>query len=324
MSSLLRSGLIVLAAGLAAGLALAQPGDYEPLTVKVEPRKLAARTYFVQGGSGLVSTSNNGFNSNAGFVITDDGVVVFDALGTPSLGKELLAQIRKLTDKPVRRVIVSHYHSDHFYGVQAFKEAGAEIWANRLVRDYLATDAPARRLEERRQSLAPWVNESSRVIAPDRYLYGDVDFKLGGLTFRIFAVGPAHTPEDLMMLVDEEGVLFVGDLMFAGRVPFVGDADSKGWLAAIERLISRDPKILVPGHGPASTDAATDLKTTRDYLEYLRAQMGRAVEEMINFEEAYRRVDWSRFERMPAFNAANRINAYNTFILMEKEALSGK
>ena len=302
----------------------AQAGAYEPLTVKVQPRKLAPRSYFVQGDSGPISTTNNGYNSNAGFVITDEGVVVFDALGTPSLGAELLAQIRKLTDKPVRRVIISHYHSDHFYGLQAFKEAGAEIWAHRLVRDYLATEAPARRLEERRQSLAPWVNETSRVIAPDRYLDGDVDFRLGGLTFRIINVGPAHTPEDLMMLVDEEGVLFAGDLMFAGRVPFVGDADSKGWLAAIERLIGRNPRILVGGHGPASEDAARDLKMTRDYLVFLREQMGRAVEEMSGFEEAYARVDWSRFEKLPAFKAANRVNAYNTYILMEKEALAGK
>lgn len=322
-SVLLMLGLFWLAepAGAQAG---AQAGTYEPLTVKIQPRKLAPRSYFVQGDSGPISTSNNGYNSNAGFVITDEGVVVFDALGTPSLGAELLAQIRKLTDKPVRRVIISHYHSDHFYGLQAFKEAGAEIWAHRLVRDYLATEAPARRLEERRQSLAPWVNETSRVIAPDRYLDGDVDFRLGGLTFRIINVGPAHTPEDLMMLVDEEGVLFAGDLMFAGRVPFVGDADSKGWLAAIERLIGRNPRILVGGHGPASEDAARDLKMTRDYLVFLREQMGRAVEEMSGFEEAYARVDWSRFEKLPAFKAANRVNAYNTYILMEKEALAGK
>jgi len=304
--------------------ASAQGGAYEPLTVKIQPRKLAPRSYFVQGDSGPISTSNNGYNSNAGFVITDEGVVVFDALGTPSLGAELLAQIRKLTDKPVRRVIISHYHSDHFYGLQAFKEAGAEIWAHRSVRDYLATEAPARRLEERRQSLAPWVNETSRVIAPDRYLDGDVDFRLGGLTFRIINVGPAHTPEDLMMLVDEEGVLFAGDLMFAGRIPFVGDADSKGWLAAIEGLIGRKPRILVGGHGPASEDAARDLMMTRDYLVFLREQMGRAVQEMSGFEEAYARVDWSRFEKLPAFKAANRVNAYNTFILMEKEALAGK
>jgi glyoxylase-like metal-dependent hydrolase (beta-lactamase superfamily II) len=299
----------------------AQP-DYAPLTVKVVPQRLTPRVYFVQGEAGMVSSSNNGYNSNAGFVVTDDGVVVFDTLGTPPLGAELLRQIRKITSQPVRRVIVSHYHSDHFYGLQAFKDAGAEIWAHSLVRDYLATDAPRLRLEERRQSLEPWVDETTRVIPPDFYIDGETSFRMGGLTFRIFVVGPAHTPEDLMMLVEEEGVLFAGDLMVAGRIPFVADADSRGWLASIERLVALDPKILVGGHGAASTDAARDLALTRDYLVYLRREMGRAVEEMANFEEAYKRTDWSRFSHLPAFEGANRINAYNTFILMEKEALS--
>ena len=302
--------------------ASAQTRRYEPLTVEVRPQRLTPRVYFVQGEPGMVSTSNNGFNANAGFVVTDDGVVVFDALGTPSLGAELLRIIRTTTSQPVRRVIVSHYHSDHFYGLPAFREAGAQIWAHRLVRDYLATDAPRLRLEERRRSLAPWVDETSGLVDPDLNLDGDAAFRMGGLTFRILTVGPAHTPEDLMLLVEEEGVLFAGDLMFAGRVPFVGDADSKGWLASIERLIRLDPKILVGGHGPASTDAARDLALTRDYLLYLRAEMGRAVEDMASFEEAYQRTDWSRFAHLPAFGAANRINAYNTFILMETEALS--
>jgi glyoxylase-like metal-dependent hydrolase (beta-lactamase superfamily II) len=127
-----------------------------------------------------------------------------------------------------------------------------------------------------------------------------------------------------MMLVEEEGVLFAGDLMFAGRVPFVGDADSRSWLAAIEGLIERRPRVVVGGHGPASSDAARDLVLTRDYLRFLRAEMGRAVQEMLSFDEAYARTDWSRFRDIPAFEAANRRNAYNTFILMEKEALAGK
>ena len=316
--------VVAILAGAIVGHGHAALPDYAPLTVKVVPQRLTPRVYFVQGESGMVSTSNNGYNSNAGFVVTDDGVVVFDVLGTPPLGAELLRQIRAITSQPVRRVIVSHYHSDHFYGLPAFKDAGAEIWALGLVRGYLATDAPRLRLEERRRSLEPWVDETTRVIAPDFYIDGETSFRMGGLTFRIFNVGPAHTPEDLMMLVEEEGVLFAGDLMFAGRIPFVGDADSKGWLASIERVIARNPKIIVGGHGPASTDAARDLTLTRDYLVYLRRQMGRAVEEMASFEEAYRRTDWSRFSHLPAFEGANRINAYNTYILMEKEALGRK
>lgn len=312
----------LLASVLAVATARADPPRYPPLTVEVVPQRLTPRVYFVQGDPGPASASNNGFNSNAGFVVTDDGVVVFDALGSPALGAELLRQIRAITSQPVRRVIVSHYHADHFYGLAAFRDAGAEIWAHGRVRAYLASDAPARRLAERRESLAPWVDATTRIVAPDYTVDGDVAFRMGGTTFRVLAVGPAHTPEDLMLQVEEEGVLFAGDLMFGGRLPFVGDADSKAWLASIDRLIRADPKILVGGHGAASKDAARDLATSREYIRFLREQMGRAVDEMIDFEEAYARTDWSRFSGLPAFDAANRINAYNTFLLMEKESLS--
>src|SRR5690606_5134620 len=153
---------------------------------------------------------NEGFNSNAGFVITDDGVVVFDALGTPALGAALLDAIRALTPQPLRRVTVSHYHSDQFYGVHAFKASCSEIWADEGVRPYLGTEAPAARLAERRESLWPWVNEASRIVAPDRYLSGTTRFSLGGIDFTVLPAGPAHTNEDIMLLVEQESVLFAG------------------------------------------------------------------------------------------------------------------
>lgn len=295
--------------------------EFEPVGVSIVPVRVTDRVYYVRGRAGMVSKENEGFNSNAGFVVTDDGVVVFDALGTPALGAALLGVIRCVTDQPVRRVIVSHYHSDHFYGVQAFKAAGAEIWADEKARDYLATDAPAARLAERRQSLFPWVNETSRVVAPDRYLSGTTRFSMGGIDFTVVPAGPAHTAEDIMLLVEQESVLFAGDVMFAGRVPFVGDADSRAWLAALDRLAEIAPRHVIVGHGPHSDDAPADIDLTRRYLRYLRKTMGAAVEELSTFEEAYARTDWSGFAHLPAFEAANRGNAYNTYLLMEREAL---
>jgi len=292
-----------------------------PVSVEVAPQRVSDRVWYVQGDSGMVSLRNEGFNSNAGFVVTDDGVVVFDALGTPALGAALLGRIREITKQPVRRVVVSHYHSDHFYGLQAFQEAGAEVWAHRAVRDYLATDAPGERLAERRASLAPWVTDEARIVAPDRLVDGETVFRLGGLTFRLLPAGPAHTTEDMMMLVEEEGVLFAGDLVFDGRVPFVGDADPSAWLAALDRLSAYRPRVVVTGHGRASTDALADLTLTRNYLRFLRAEMGKAVDELLDFDEAYQRTDWSRFSSLPAFEDANRRNAYNVYLRMQREAL---
>lgn len=76
------------------------------------------------------------------------------------------------------------------------------------------------------------------------------------------------------------------------------------------------------GHGEASRDPARDLALTRDYLVFLRKAMGDAVENFVPFEEAYAKTDWGRFARLPAFEAANRVNAYGTYLLMEKELLA--
>jgi glyoxylase-like metal-dependent hydrolase (beta-lactamase superfamily II) len=312
---------LLLACALLAQSVQAGDVEFEPVTVSLRPIQVSARVWMVQGDVGPVSAANQGFNANAGFVITDDGVVVFDALGSPALGAALRARIREMTPKPVRHVVISHYHADHFYGLQAFTPEGATVWAHRLALTYLASEAPALRLVERRDSLFPWVNDRTRIISPNRTIEGETRFELGGLTFRLIPAGPAHTPEDLMMLVEEEGVLFAGDLIFAGRIPYVGDADSRAWLAALDRLAERPPSRIVTGHGPPSKDGSADLAMTRDYLRFLREQMAQAVDEMLEFNEAYARIDWSRFRTMPAFDAANRRNAFNTFVLMEREAL---
>jgi glyoxylase-like metal-dependent hydrolase (beta-lactamase superfamily II) len=296
---------------LACALFLALPAQ------ALEAIRVSPSVYFIRGESGVPSVANRGHTSNAGFVVTREGVVVFDALGTPVLGRELLEAIRRVTQAPIRRVVLSHYHADHFYGLAPLKDAGAEIWAHRAARGYLGSEAARLRLAERQQSLAPWVGADMRLVSADRWLEGEEGFTLGNLSFRVFPVGPAHTPEDLAMAVEEEGVLFVGDLMFAGRLPFVGDADSKAWIAAIDRIVRFKPKIMVGGHGDVSTNAAADLRMTREYLVYLREKMGAAAAELEDFEVAYAKTDWSRFAQLPAFEAANRRNAYNTYIRMQ-------
>jgi len=310
---------LLFAAALTAMLqpAFAQPGNDVVLT----PTRISAHGWFFQGEAGMASAQNKGFMSNAGFVVTGDGVVAFDALGTPVLGRAMLDAIRRVTQQPVKRVIVSHYHADHIYGLQAFKAAGAEIWAHRKAQEYLTSGQAKDRLEQRRNDLFPWVDDRTVVVAPDLWLDGDTSFRMGGLTFQLVYSEGAHSPEDLMMYVVEDRLLFAGDLIFAGRVPFVGNADSVGWLKAMDKMIALQPVAVVPGHGPASRDVARDLVLTRDYLTYLRATMGRAVADLEPFDDAYAKTDWSRFKELPAFEQANRLNAYGTYLLMEQEIL---
>ena len=282
-------------------------------------RSVAPGVYIVQGQAALGSAANRNFISNAGFVVTDEGVVAVDALGSPALAEALIAEIRRVTPQPIRYAIVTHYHADHIYGLQVLKAAGATIIAHAARRAYLTSDTARLRLEASRNDLAPWIDANTRLVAADRWLDADTTLRLGGVDFRLRHVGPAHTSEDLVVHVPQRGVLFAGDLVFQGRIPYVGQADSQQWIASLVQLLALDAKVVIPGHGSESTDPAADLALTRDYLQHLRKTMGDAARELEPFDEAYRKADWSRFERLPLFKAANRMNAYNTYLLMEQQ-----
>ncbi len=289
------------------------------VTVPMKLKQVSDHVYYVQGEPG-VATDNEGFVSNAGFVVTNAGVVVFDALGSPSLAELLIQKIRTVTDKPIVRVISSHYHADHIYGLQVFADLGAEIWAPLGSENYLASDYAAERLEERRFSLSPWVNEQTHLVTPDRYLQNQEQFEIGGVRFTVTPVGAAHSDGDLTLYVEPDRVLFSGDIIFEGRVPFLGDANSGRWLAVLEKMESAQLKALIPGHGSAASDPNAAISGTRKYLAFLRKEMGAAVDEMQSFEEVYVATDWSGFESLPAFSEANRRNAYQVYLSMEAES----
>jgi glyoxylase-like metal-dependent hydrolase (beta-lactamase superfamily II) len=312
-------GLVFAALGLLPALAAAAQ-------LVLEPVRVSPHVWFFQGSAGMASQANRGFMSNAGFVVTGDGVVVFDALATPVLGQAMLDAIRKVTPQPVRRVIVSHYHADHFYGLQPFKAQGAQVWAHANARATLASDDTLRRFEQRVTDLAPWVDRSTRLVPADRWLAlprgGEERFEMGGLHFRVIDTSGAHSPEDIMLYVEEDKLLFAGDLFVTGRIPFVGNADSARWLAALDAMLATQPAIVIPGHGASSRQPLRDMALTRDYLTFLRKTMGAAVASMTSFDEAYRATDWGRFKDYPAFEQANRVNAYDTYLRLEQESLA--
>lgn len=308
------------AAAACAALALAAAQAQPAAARKVEPQQVSPSAWLVQGDTALGTPANRNFISNAGFVVTPAGVVVIDALGSPQLARELLDAIARVTPQPVTHVVITHYHADHIYGLQEFRKRGAKIVAQRGALEYIHSDTAASRLQASRAELAPWIDAQTQLVVPDQWVDGAGELVVGGTRLVLQPVGPAHTPEDLVVFLPSERVLFAGDLVFRGRVPFVGQADSRRWIAALDTLLKMDAKVVVPGHGALSTTAVADLELTRDYLSYLRQSMGAAARDMEPFDEAYARTDWSRFEKLPLFKAANRMNAYNTYLLMEREA----
>lgn len=285
--------------------------------------------YYVIGESGVPGSNNEGHTSNAGFVVTSEGVVVFDALGTPALGYRLIQRIREVTDKPIKQVIISHYHADHIYGLQAFKQhaSNVKVIAQIHTLGYVGGsrasqgEAGQQRLKQRREVLFPWVDENTFLVPPDKTFDKEYSFKLGGLHFDVRHLGPAHAPGDSILLVKELGILFSGDVIYKGRIPFLDspETDVNNWLKGLNYLtsIKPAPRFIIPGHGDVETDVARSLAFTKNYLEFVVNAMIKGLQNMTSFEDTYNNTDWSEYKNMPAFKSSNRGNAYRIYLELE-------
>jgi len=293
---------------------------YEPTQVEMTIAGVSDHVYYVMGMPGA-PTDNDGFMSNAAIVDTNEGIVLFDALGTPSLAYLLSKKIEAKFSKPVKKVVLSHYHADHIYGLQVFKESGAEIIAPIGAKAYLGAPEANLRLNERRESLFPWVNETTYLVTPDKYVEQNQQFEFGGIRFEIIHLGSTHSDGDLMMKVIPDQVLLSGDLVFEGRVPFVAGSKPVHWLDELKKLDVEHLRVVVPGHGAASSNPKQAILFTLNYLQFLHDTMHEAVENLTTFDDAYKAVNWSLYEQLPAFIQANRVNAYYVYLDLEQASM---
>ena len=295
----------------------AQAEEYDAVSVEVKAQKLTGDAYYIPGLSGA-ATEYEGFISNAGFVVTNEGVVVFDALGTPSLAHAMLSEIRKITNQPIKIAVMSHYHADHLYGLQVFKDEGAQVWAPKGTWDYLDSETAESLLDSRRTALFPWVTDDTYLVKPDRIIDQDTKFSLGNHEFMINYFGKVHSDGDMSLLSVNDQALYSGDIIFEGRLPFVGDANIIDWVKTLERMQYTQVDYFVPGHGGASNQPQQTMDLTYRYLKFLLDKLSKAVEDMEQFEETYDAIDWSEFENETAFDIANRKNAYAVYLFLER------
>jgi cyclase len=212
--------------------------------------------------------------ANAGFVIGDNGVTVIDTFENPEAAKQLLVEIRKRTNLPVKFVINTHYHIDHVAGNRIFQEAGAVVLAQRNVHTWIHTE----NLKFFGKDIKP--EEKTKVTelgSPDiAYDSGTILF-LGSrrIDVRVF---PGHTGGDSVVFLPDATVVFCGDLFWRNTLPNLIDATTTAWLSTLDALSAVAPTAtFVPGHGHVGT--ASDVKAFRGYLAFLRERLAFPVKE---------------------------------------------
>ncbi|BBP05631.1 MBL fold metallo-hydrolase [Sulfuriferula plumbiphila] len=297
-------------------------GDNEPLPYYA----IGPDTYFLFANIAEVDGNNRGFNGNAGFVVTDDGVVAIDALGTPTLGRRMIATIRKVTRQPVRYLILTHTHPDHYYGAQAFVEAFPDIKviSHKGSVDYAYSSTIQRSVAYRKVFL-PTDMKGFKAVVPnvliDAPRFGKTTFKLGAKTFDLYNVDYQHSHGDLVLHQAEDNIVWISDLAFNGRITFMGDGHYKSALEGQKWLLQTfpDARLMVPGHGAPQTPPFPMVARTMHYIQALEAKIKSARERNLGLQDAVNQSELPEFKNDPLYGLNHRPNSNFIFREMEEE-----
>ncbi|WP_343670972.1 MBL fold metallo-hydrolase [Paraburkholderia heleia] len=229
---------------------------------------------------------------NSGVIIGDDGVLIVDTTATPAMAQDLIAKIRTVTDKPIKYVVLSHYHAVRVLGASAyFKEGAQQIIASRGTYEMIVErgEADMRSEIERFPRLFAGVETVPGLTWPTLVFEKEITLFLGKLEVKIAHLGSGHTKGDTVVWLPQQKVLFSGDLVEYDAACYCGDAQLAEWPATLEALRSLGAEKLVPGRGPALLDPAEvnkGLDYTRDFVTTLLAQGRAAVAQKLDLKGA--------------------------------------
>lgn len=270
------AGVGVLGLALAGGTSVAQPPPFA--TTKVEGTD---NVYiFRQGGA------------QAMFIVTSAGVIATDPIsyGRPEGAATYVAEIKKITNQPIRYVIYSHHHYDHIAGGRPFKDAGATFVAHRRARERLAA-----------------LGEPHTVL-PDETVDQNRTITLGNTTLELNYLGLNHSDSTLVMRLPKERLLFAVDIVTVGTLPGRGMIDSYPleWEETLKKLLAMDWDRLIPGHPGTGGRLGTkdDVRSLLGFLQYASAEVRAAAREGKCWDQVEKEMQLPKYKDWPNYEAA--------------------
>ena len=252
-------------------------------------------------------------SGNAGFIIGDGGVLIVDTFFTPVAVEELIGEIGKLTNQPIKYAVNTHYHLDHTGGNQVLTARNVPIIAHDNLMTWQTTKnrrfLPApEELQKRKADTAKQLSETPEDQKDKRaqlerqlrrfdvmlsikltnptvtFSAGTTHVYLGTREVVLFSL-PGHTGGDVLVYVPDANVLFTGDMGWAKTLPNLVDATVNDWIPSLDKILSNHASSkFVPGHGEVAT--ATEIRDFRDYLDDLRSRVKKAIADGLTIEQA--------------------------------------
>jgi glyoxylase-like metal-dependent hydrolase (beta-lactamase superfamily II) len=226
---------------------------------------------FTEVGPDLFAYTAEG-DPNTGVIVGDDSCAVFDAQATPAMARQVIEKVRTVTDRPIKYVILSHYHAVRVLGASAYQAQGI-----------IASQETYRLIAERGQQ--DWESEYGRfprlfrdaqsvpgLTWPTLAFEREMTLFLGKRQVKLIQLGAGHTSGDIVAWVPDARVMFSGDLIEYHSACYCGDAHLRAWPQTLNAIRDFDPKSVAPGRGDALSDRQTVLEAlamTRDFVSTL-------------------------------------------------------
>ena len=280
---------------------------------KLEPKQISPSVWCFFGKLEAPSKSNGGHMSNSCYIKTDKNYIVVDSGPTHQFAEQSYRAMEKIAKLPVKLVINTHYHDDHWLGNSYFKQRfNATLMGTTLQqRSYKKGDHV--RIGK---MTSPEIFARTEIVPLDETIQKKKTLNIDTTTLTLIPVGTkAHTSEDLFVLLENDKVVFSGDLVMNGRISSNRDGSVLGQLKAHEMINQTGWKALVPGHGYET--GAKAMEESALYFRLLKERVGKAVEDDIGADEVTKTVTLPEFKDKALYDVVNKRNIFEAYNELE-------
>ena len=291
--------------------------DYEPDSILYRlPEEIAPGVYSAIGATQPYTYENSNHNNNLSFIVTTDGVLVFNAGGSYLVAKAMHEEIKKVTDQKVKYVVLENSQGHAILGSNYWKKQGAiiiaHVEADKEIR-HRGEDIYARTLRVQKEKII-----GTKVVFPDLTFKEKMPISMGNTQIELMHIGASHSPDDIQLWLPQQKILISGDTAFNERMlPIFSHTNAAAWIETWDKIEALEPALIIPGHGEP-TDLATITKFTKDYLVYMRTEVEKVIDDDGGLYEAYN-IDQSMFRNRGTFRELHKQNAERIFKQMEFE-----
>ncbi|ADR33118.1 hypothetical protein Sulku_0451 [Sulfuricurvum kujiense DSM 16994] len=280
----------------------------------LKPVRVSEDIHCFFGKPEIMDKTNNGNIVNSCYIDAKEGYVVVDTGPSYAYAESAYKAMKKIKSLPVKLVINTHIHDDHWLGNNYFTEQGIRVVGTDDFKVNADMSVPSRM----QTHISADAYSKTVPTMPSEMINSDTTLKIGNQTLELkIAKRKAHTAKDMVVFLPKSKVLIAADLVFNDRLPSVRGGDINGWLSALEDLDKLDAVHVVGGHGNRTDKDAA--RMTREYFTQMRTEIRAAIADGLGIDDTIKKVSMDKYKKYKLYEETHRHNVESSYRVLEWE-----